>query len=64
VPTLLVIDSSVDDAVLMRALSRLAKQPLGVVLTATDRRDPVNPKQFLHEAWTPSYEIEDVLRKI
>ncbi|MFC7279245.1 protein DpdF [Paractinoplanes rhizophilus] len=64
VPTLLVIDSSVDDAVLMRALSRLAKQPLGVVLTAPDRRDPVNPKQFLHEAWTPSYEIEDVLRKI
>ncbi|MEV8504468.1 protein DpdF [Actinoplanes sp. NPDC051475] len=64
VPTLLVVDASLDDATLIRALSRLARQPLGVVLTTPDRRDPANPKQFLHEAWTPSYEIEDLLRKI
>jgi hypothetical protein len=64
VPTLLMVDTSLDDAVLTRALSRLARQPLGIVLTPTTRRDPDNPKQLLHEAWTPSYEIEDLLRKV
>jgi hypothetical protein len=64
VPTLLVVDPSVDDAVLTRALSRLARQPLGIVLTPEARHDPANPKQFLHESWTPSYRIEDLLRKV
>jgi hypothetical protein len=64
VPTLLVVNTSLDDTVLARALSRLARQPLGIVLTPETRHDPANPKQLLHEAWTPSYEIEDLLRKI
>ncbi|MEU4368898.1 protein DpdF [Micromonospora chersina] len=64
VPTLLVVDTSVDDTVLARALSRLARQPLGIVLTPRMRRDPADPRQLLHEAWAPSYEIEDLLRRI
>lgn len=64
VPTLLVADSTIDDAVLTRALSRLARQPLGIVLTPATRHDPANPKQLLHESWTPSYGIEDLLRRI
>jgi superfamily II DNA or RNA helicase len=64
VPTLLVVDPTMDDAVLIRALSCLARQPLGIVLTPAARCDPANPKQLLHEAWTPSYGIEDLLRKI
>jgi len=64
VPTLLVVDPFVEDAVLTRALSRLARQPLGIVLTPASRHDPANPKQLLHESWTPSYGIEDLLRKV
>ncbi len=64
VPTLLVVDPSMDDTVLTRALSRLARQPLGIVLTPALRHDPANPKQLLHESWTPSYGIEDLLRKV
>ncbi|WP_170317098.1 protein DpdF [Acrocarpospora corrugata] len=64
VPTLLVVDPSLGDTILARALSRLARQPLGIVLTPRTRRDPANSRQLLHEAWTPSYEIEDLLRKI
>jgi ATP-dependent DNA helicase RecQ len=64
VPTLLMVDGAMDDRVLARALSRLSRQPLGIVLTPTGRHDPVNPKQLLHESWTPNYRIEDLLRKV
>ncbi len=64
VPTLLMVDATVDDTLLTRALSRLARQPLGIVLTSAARHDPANPKQLLHESWTPSYGIEDLLRKV
>lgn len=64
VPTLLIVDMSIDDATLTRALSRLSRQPLGILLTPKMRPDPENPKQLLHEAWTPSYEVEDLLRKV
>lgn len=64
VPTLLVVDTSIDDTVLARALSRLARQPLGIVLAPGTRRDPADPRQLLYEAWTPSYEIEDLLKRI
>ena len=64
VPTLLMVDAAVDDTLLALALSRLARQPLGIVLTSAERHDPTNPKQFLHESWTPSYGIEDLLRKV
>ncbi|WP_329106904.1 protein DpdF [Micromonospora sp. NBC_01699] len=64
VPTLLIVDHGLDDTDLARALTSLTNQTLGVVLTPTTRRDPRNPKQFLHEAWTPSYDIYDLLRKV
>jgi hypothetical protein len=64
VPTLLIVDDSVDDSDLSRALTALARQTLGVVVTPTQRRDPRNPKQLLHESWTPSYDINDLLRKV
>jgi ATP-dependent DNA helicase RecQ len=64
VPTLLIVDDAVDDTGLARALTALARQTLGVVVTPTRRRDPRNPKQLLHEAWTPSYDVNDLLRKV
>ncbi|MEH0972209.1 protein DpdF [Micromonospora sp. CPCC 205546] len=63
-PTLLMVDTAIDDAVLARAISLLARQPLGIVLTPATRRDPADPRRLLHEAWTPSYTIEDLLRRI
>jgi ATP-dependent DNA helicase RecQ len=64
VPTLLIVDEAIDDANLARALTVLARQPLGVVITPAQRRDPRNPRQLLHEAWTPSYDINDLLRRV
>ncbi|MFG2056896.1 protein DpdF [Micromonospora sp. NPDC048930] len=64
VPTLLIVDTSVDDAVLVRALALLARQPLSIVLAPATRRDPTDARRFLHEAWAPSYAIEDLLRRI
>lgn len=64
VPTLLRVDDSLADDLLARALEQLARQPLGIVLTTSDRLDPHNTKQTLREAWTPSYFIDDLLRRI
>ncbi|HEY2196304.1 MAG TPA: protein DpdF [Mycobacterium sp.] len=64
VPTLLIVNEAIDDAVLSKALLRLALQPLGVVLTPATRSDPGDPRQLLHESWIPSYALEDLLRKI
>lgn len=64
VPTALWIDATVDDDVLALALSRLAKQPFGILVVSSHRLDPNNPKQYLHEAWTPSYSIDDLLRRL
>ncbi|MFF4625421.1 protein DpdF [Nonomuraea jabiensis] len=64
VPTLLIVEPSISDTTLAMALSRLARQPLGIVVTPNTRRYPADTRQLLHEAWTPSYEVEDILRKI
>lgn len=64
VPTALWVDATVDDDVLELALSRLAKQPFGVLIVPSHRLDPTNTKQYLHEAWTPTYSIDDLLRRL
>jgi hypothetical protein len=64
VPTALWVDATVDDDVLELALSRLAKQPFGVLVVPSHRPDPTNTKQYLHEAWTPTYSIDDLLRRL
>ncbi|MEU7800669.1 protein DpdF [Micromonospora arborensis] len=64
VPTLLIVDTTVDDPVLARAMAMLARQPLGIVLAPATRRDPSDARRLLHEVWTPSYAIEDLLRRI
>lgn len=64
VPTLLWIDETVDDDLLARALVRLSRQPLGVLMAPPQRPDPRNPKQSLHDAWMPAYWIEDLLRRL
>ena len=64
VPTLLRVTDDLDDVVLGRALEQLARQSLGIVLTPRDRVDPSNPKQSLSEAWSPSFFIDDLLRRI
>jgi superfamily II DNA or RNA helicase len=64
VPTVLWVDDTIDDSVLSLALAQLARQPLGVVLVEPNRPDPNNRKQYLHEAWTPTYSIDDLLRRL
>ena len=64
VPTVLWVDDTVDDRVLARALTQLARQPAGILLAPSHRPDPNNDKQLLHEAWTPSYSIDDLLRRL
>lgn len=64
VPTLLRVDASMDDVTLSRALALLAHQPLGIILVGAARSDPANPKQALREGWSPSFRIDDVLRRL
>ncbi len=64
VPTVLLAFDDVGDDDLARALTALERQTLGVVVTSAARPDPRNPKILLHEAWTPAYEINDLLRRI
>jgi ATP-dependent DNA helicase RecQ len=64
VPTLLRVDDEMDDQEAARALAQLALQPLGIVLTTSERIDPANSKQRLREAWGASFLIDDILRRI
>ncbi|WP_433082355.1 protein DpdF [Dactylosporangium sp. CA-052675] len=63
-PTVLLALDDVGDDDLARALTALDRQTLGVVVTPATRPDPRNSKLLLHEAWTPAYEINDLLRRI
>lgn len=64
VPTVLSVDDDIDDDLLTRALRKLSSQPFGLVLVSPDRRDPRSPKHYLHEAWTPAYDIDNLLRRL